>query len=284
MKKIAVIILALLLGCTVAAGALEEQDAYWTSSGREALWNALNTGSPEPLSAEEKSAFFARYAADMALAEWEAAEGISGSFSIRADGTFRADYRVSFEGETEEAAGSGSFSNVYQLSDHVYALETGIIQWETEDYDFLIQDKMLFEIPGATENDEGILIYELQNIAEQNGLDPAEPVPYCFITAFDSAPLWYGKIKDTGAAEPTDEWTCPECGQDGNSGNFCINCGIERQADQWTCPACGQNGNDGNFCTNCGAAKPAGEWDCPDCGQKGNNGNFCTNCGKPREN
>ena len=55
-------------------------------------------------------------------------------------------------------------------------------------------------------------------------------------------------------------WTCPDCGQEGNAGNFCTNCGAPRPADsgEWTCPSCGQEGNAGNFCTNCGTARPGG--------------------------
>ncbi len=52
----------------------------------------------------------------------------------------------------------------------------------------------------------------------------------------------------------------------------------------WTCPSCGQTGNTGKFCQNCGGAKPAaaGVWTCPSCGQTGNTGKFCQNCGAPR--
>ena len=57
-----------------------------------------------------------------------------------------------------------------------------------------------------------------------------------------------------------------------------------QSADTWTCPACGQDGNTGKFCTNCGASKPAdsGEWNCAGCGQAHNTGNFCSNCGAAR--
>ncbi|WP_296902091.1 zinc ribbon domain-containing protein, partial [uncultured Megasphaera sp.] len=50
---------------------------------------------------------------------------------------------------------------------------------------------------------------------------------------------------------------CPQCGQSGNKGNFCSNCGTPRpQAPaQWTCPQCGTV-NKGNFCMNCGTKKP----------------------------
>ena len=51
-------------------------------------------------------------------------------------------------------------------------------------------------------------------------------------------------------------WTCPNCGQAGNTGNFCPNCATAKPSDEWTCPECKQEGNTGNYCTNCGAAKP----------------------------
>lgn len=51
------------------------------------------------------------------------------------------------------------------------------------------------------------------------------------------------------------------------------------QAAGWTC-ACGQTGNVGKFCPNCGAQQPSAEWTC-ECGQI-NTGKFCSNCGKPR--
>ena len=50
----------------------------------------------------------------------------------------------------------------------------------------------------------------------------------------------------------------------------------------WTCPDCGQAGNTGNYCSNCAAARPSGVWTCPDCGQAGNTGNYCSNCAAPR--
>lgn len=54
-------------------------------------------------------------------------------------------------------------------------------------------------------------------------------------------------------------------------------------AGGWTCPSCGQTGNTGRFCSNCGKPKPEdGTWTCPSCGQTGNTGKFCSNCGKPR--
>ena len=82
-------------------------------------------------------------------------------------------------------------------------------------------------------------------------------------------------------------WTCPSCGQAGNAGKFCSNCGTAKPAEpeEWTCPNCGQTGNKGKFCPGCGTAKPAadsGSWTCPECGQTDNTGKFCSGCGKPR--
>jgi len=51
----------------------------------------------------------------------------------------------------------------------------------------------------------------------------------------------------------------------------------------WSC-SCGQQGNTGNFCSNCGAQRPAppppANWTCL-CGTQ-NAGNFCAQCGSPR--
>jgi len=59
------------------------------------------------------------------------------------------------------------------------------------------------------------------------------------------------------AAAPSGGWTCPKCGQTGNTGKFCGNCGAPKpEAGGWTCPKCGQTGNTGKFCSNCGTAKP----------------------------
>lgn len=61
-----------------------------------------------------------------------------------------------------------------------------------------------------------------------------------------------------------------------------IGMGGNPNPDIWTCPSCGQIGNDGNFCKNCGAKKPLATWTCSKCGQVGNDGNFCKNCGEKR--
>ena len=78
---------------------------------------------------------------------------------------------------------------------------------------------------------------------------------------------------------PLSGWTC-SCGQEGNTGNFCSNCGKKKpeESGSWTC-SCGQV-NTGNFCSNCGKKRPDAVWTCS-YGQE-NKGNFCANCGKPR--
>ena len=82
----------------------------------------------------------------------------------------------------------------------------------------------------------------------------------------------------TQAAPAAAGWTCA-CGQAGNMGKFCANCGkpAPAPANEWTCE-CGAR-NTGKFCSNCGKPAPAAEWTC-ECGTK-NSGKFCSNCGKP---
>jgi len=76
-------------------------------------------------------------------------------------------------------------------------------------------------------------------------------------------------------------WTC-SCGQAGNTGKFCAECGKPQPApaQAWDC-SCGHKGNTGKFCAECGKPAPAQAWDCS-CGQTGNTGKFCAGCGKPR--
>ncbi len=85
------------------------------------------------------------------------------------------------------------------------------------------------------------------------------------------------KMNDPAAAMG---WTCT-CGQTGNTGKFCQNCGAAKPepkpaAGSWKC-ACGTEVT-GNFCPECGAKKPADEgWTCS-CGAV-NKGKFCPECG-----
>lgn len=50
-------------------------------------------------------------------------------------------------------------------------------------------------------------------------------------------------------------WTCPSCGQEGNTGKFCSECGTKKPDDTWTCAVCGKNDNTNKFCEECGSAK-----------------------------
>ena len=81
-------------------------------------------------------------------------------------------------------------------------------------------------------------------------------------------------------------WTC-SCGQSGNTGKFCQECGKPQPADAngWTC-SCGAV-NKGKFCAECGKPKPAGvpQYKCDKCGWEPddptNPPKFCPECGDP---
>lgn len=73
-------------------------------------------------------------------------------------------------------------------------------------------------------------------------------------------------------------WTCA-CGETGNVGKFCMNCGNPKP-EVWDC-ACGHKGNRGKFCEECGSPKAPATWDCA-CGQTGNTGKCCPECGAKR--
>ena len=84
------------------------------------------------------------------------------------------------------------------------------------------------------------------------------------------------------AAPVAGSWTCA-CGQTGNTGKFCGNCGSKKPepkpaGDSWKC-ACGATVT-GKFCPECGSPKPAvadDGWTCA-CGAV-NKGKFCSACG-----
>ncbi|MEE1491964.1 MAG: virion core protein, partial [Massilioclostridium sp.] len=78
-------------------------------------------------------------------------------------------------------------------------------------------------------------------------------------------------------------WSC-SCGQTGNTGKFCSNCGKPKPAPagSWKCPSCGSE-NIGRFCGECGTKKPEAA-KCANCGfvpADGSAPKFCPECGKP---
>lgn len=71
-----------------------------------------------------------------------------------------------------------------------------------------------------------------------------------------NAATLFGMGQQQQAQAAASGWTCEKCGQTGNTGKFCANCGAPRPEAGWTCAKCGQTGNTGKFCSNCGAGKP----------------------------
>lgn len=120
-----------------------------------------------------------------------------------------------------------------------------------------------------------------QQAAQQAAQQPAaapQPAPQ---PAPQSAP----QSAAPAAAPAADGWTCA-CGQTGNTGKFCGNCGQPKPADEsWTC-ACGAV-NKGKFCAECGRPRPAAvkKFKCDKCGWEPedptNPPKFCPECGDP---
>ena len=101
--------------------------------------------------------------------------------------------------------------------------------------------------------------------------------------AAQAAPAAPAAPAPAAAAAVAGGWTCA-CGNAGNTGKFCAECGQPKpQAPAgWTC-SCGNTGNTGKFCSECG--KPAPAKGCASCGWAPKNGDpmpkFCPECGKP---
>ena len=85
---------------------------------------------------------------------------------------------------------------------------------------------------------------------------------------------------EAAAKEKANGWKC-SCGNDGNTGKFCSECGAKKpEVDTWIC-SCG-NTCSGKFCPECGAKKPEGDWTCS-CGNVNSaSARFCSECGSKK--
>jgi len=171
----------------------DEQDIYWEESGRAYLFDTLYAGNGRTLSETERLAFFTTYAVTMTRIA--GGKQYSGFFAMNGDGSYSGRFAAAWgDGTTTASDFYGTFSEVIQLNMYTYALRTEQIHWITEDEPEVMQETMLFTIPGVRNNLPGALVYEIRQIAEENGTDPAGPLNCSFITAFDSAPVWYSAM------------------------------------------------------------------------------------------
>lgn len=119
------------------------------------------------------------------------------------------------------------------------------------------------------------------NMASMTGAPQAQN-----LFAMGGQPIAAPQTQPAPSAAPATGWTC-ECGQTGNTGKFCSECGKPQPApaEGWTC-SCGAV-NQGKFCAECGAKKPAGAllYKCDKCGwtpeDPANPPKFCPECGDP---
>ncbi len=171
----------------------DEMDIYWEESGRAYLFDTLYAGNGRTLSETERQAFFSTYAVTMTRIA--GGTQYSGFFALNGDGSFSGRFSASWgDGTTTTSDFYGIFSEVVQLNMFTYALRTEQIHWTAEEEPEVMQETMLFTVPGARKDLPGAMVYEILQIAEENGTDPDGPLSCSFITAFDSAPLWYSEM------------------------------------------------------------------------------------------
>ena len=205
-KKILAVLFVMLLAlsrilavsATVEYDDDDEQDIYWEESGRAYLFDTLYAGSGRTFSETERRAFFSTYAVTMTRIAGGAQ--YSGFFALNADGSYSGRFAASWsDGTTTASDFYGMFNEVIQLNMYTYALRTEQIYWTREEEPEVMQETMLFTIPGERNDLPGAMSYEIRQIAEENGTDPAGPLDCAFITAFDSAPLWYSEVNSGSA-------------------------------------------------------------------------------------
>ncbi len=190
-RKLIAVLLTLLLAAAGAAAEMDSQERYWIESGRAALSDILYNGRGTTLTASERDAFFRRHAVQMEYCY----DYPYGAFTIYSDGTFSGEAGEYREDTYFCTAFVGRFTNVIRLTSCVYALQTNDIDFYQEDFPEAMQSTMLLTVPGVQAGQNGALNYEIRHIADRLGVNPAAPLQSYFLTAFDSAPLWYSSLK-----------------------------------------------------------------------------------------